>query len=90
MRAKWLGTTILLGGVLLGSASYAEDGDFNGPGWYAVITVAIGKAVHSGPFGTQDACVAGYNAKPSNLPDATMTCTYYATEDDYYNDILGD
>ena len=86
----WIGSACLAGIVLGSSPCYASDVDWTGPGWYAVITVAIGKAVHSGPFASEEACEAGYNANPSNLPDAKMTCIYYKTMDAYMDDMIGD
>ena len=84
-----IGSFAFVGAFLLSQTAYAAQGDWNGPGWYAVITVAIGRALHSGPFDTQDGCVAGYSAHPSALPDAKMVCTYYPSEDAYLDDILG-
>jgi hypothetical protein len=88
MRKMWIGSIVLVGVILTTSVSYA-NADWGGPGWYVVEEVAIGRTIDGGPFGSQDACVAWQNAHPSPLPDARMNCISFASEDAYFDYLLG-
>ena len=70
-----------------GATGYAEeqrDVHWTGPGWYITVEIEfIGPpetVLWSGPYASEDQCVAAKTSDPSVGNDPSAACTYYATK----------